>query len=208
MRRLSIVALVLIASTAPAFAVRFVRSDALAARRSIDATCDLAQFDRRATRTQLARVHDARHGDGPWLVAGDAQLAKLQGLENGAYAADIADAFTRDGAVVYAIYRSTTPSASGDYCYVHGKLVRASFDMLDANADESLGRKLYFDTRGNLFADTGTVIDDVRKRRNALVAATPKPEDEIRIAPYATPHDLPFYAAYRAARAGSLPKLP
>jgi hypothetical protein len=207
MRRL-LVALVAIGIVAgPCAAATFKRSTALEARAAIDAVCDV--YNARPNlirRVQMARVHEATNA-GVWKTSSDDALAKLQ--SSGNLNADFADVFSRDGKVVYAIL--TRGDATGDgggafeYCYINGKIARASTELVDTSTDHDVSRRLYFDVRGGLFADTGAVVRDIDKRRNATV---PEPYTApLDIPVYATPTKLPFADAYRAALAGKLPAL-
>jgi len=202
-----VVAFVLLVASPAARALEMQRSNAFAMRRSVDAVCDVYNARPHLIRhVQLARIHDGR-SLGSWRLSSDAAVAKL--VNAGTLDADFADVYSRDGKVVYATL--TQGDASGDgggareYCYVNGKLARASTQVVDASVDRSMERKLYYDPSGNLFADTGVVVRDIEKRRNAVVPTASAPP--LDIVPYSTPSLLPFYTAYRAALAGTLPAL-
>ncbi len=191
----------------PCAAATFERSTAMEARAAIDAVCDV--YNARPNlirRVQMARVHEATSA-GMWKTSSDDALAKLQ--SSGNLNADFADVFSRDDKVVYATL--TRGDATGDgggadeYCYINGKLARASTELVDTSTDHDVSRKLYFDVRGGLFADTGAMVRDIDKRRNATVPEAYTAPLDIPV--YATPAKLPFYAAYRAALAGKLPAL-
>ncbi len=191
----------------PCAAATFERSTAMEARAAIDAVCDV--YNARPNlirRVQMARVHEATSA-GMWKTSSDDALAKLQ--SSGNLNADFADVFSRDDKVVYATL--TRGDATGDgggadeYCYINGKLARASTELVDTSTDHDVSRKLYFDVRGGLFADTGAMVRDIDKRRNATSPEAYTAPLDIPV--YATPAKLPFYAAYRAALAGKLPAL-
>jgi hypothetical protein len=207
MRRLLVALVALGIAAEPCAAATFKRSTAIEARAAIDAVCDVYNArPKLIRRVQMARVHQASSA-GIWKSSTDDALAKLQ--SSGNLNADFADVFSRDDKVVYAIL--TRGDATGDgggaleYCYINGKLARASTELVDTSTDHEVSRKLYFDVRGGLFADTGAMIRDIDKRRNATVPEAYTAPLEIPV--YATPAKLPFYDAYRAALAGKLPAL-
>jgi hypothetical protein len=207
MRRLLVALVAMGIAAEPCAAATFERSTAMEARAAIDAVCDV--YNARPNlirRVQMARVHEATSA-GMWKTSSDDALAKLQ--SSGNLNADFADVFSRDDKVVYATL--TRGDATGDgggadeYCYINGKLARASTELVDTSTDHDVSRKLYFDVRGGLFADTGAMVRDIDKRRNATVPEAYTAPLDIPV--YATPAKLPFYAAYRAALAGKLPAL-
>jgi hypothetical protein len=207
MRRLLVALVALGIAAEPCAAATFKRSTAIEARAAIDAVCDVYNArPKLIRRVQMARVRQASSA-GIWKSSTDDALAKLQ--SSGNLNADFADVFSRDDKVVYAIL--TRGDATGDgggaleYCYINGKLARASTELVDTSTDHEVSRKLYFDVRGGLFADTGAMIRDIDKRRNATVPEAYTAPLEIPV--YATPAKLPFYDAYRAALAGKLPAL-
>ncbi len=176
-------------------------------RAAIDAVCDV--YNARPNlirRVQMVRVHGATSA-GVWKTSTDDALGKLQ--SSGNLNADFADVFSRDGKVVYAIFTRGDVTGDGggafEYCYINGKLARASTELVDTSTDHDVSRKLYYDVRGGLFADTGAMVRDIDKRRNATVPEAYTAPLEIPV--YATPPKLPFYDAYRAALAGKLPAL-
>ena len=194
--------------TTSANAVTFQRSTAARMRAAIDGVCDVYNARPNLIRhVQLARVHDTPGAGGTWKLSSDAAVTKLENA--GSIDADFADVFSRDGKITYAIY--TRGDATGDggaareYCYVNGLLARASAKIVDTSTDHEISRKLYVNARGDLFADTGELVRDIAKRRNADVPQVAPPA--LPIDPYMTPEKLPFYAAYRAAVAGTLPSL-
>jgi hypothetical protein len=207
MRRLLVALFALGIAAEPCAAATFKRSTAMEARAAIDAVCDV--YNARPNlirRVQMARVHQAASA-GIWKTSTDDALAKLQ--SSGNLSADFADVFSRDDKIVYAIF--TRGDATGDgggadeYCYINQKLARASTELVDTSTDHEVSRKLYFDARGGLFADTGAMIRDIDKRRNATVPEAYTAPLDIPV--YATPAKLPFYGAYRAALVGKLPAL-
>ncbi len=207
MRRFVVALFAMAIVAEPCGAATLKRSTAMKDRAAIDGVCDV--YNARPNlirRVRMARVHEAASA-GVWKTSTDDALAKLQ--SSGNLNADFADVFSRDGKVVYAIF--TRGDATGDgggadeYCYINGKLARASTELVDTSTDHEVSRKLYYDVRGGLFADTGAMVRDIDKRRNATVPEAYTAPLEIPV--YATPSALPFYGAYRAALAGKLPAL-
>jgi hypothetical protein len=183
------------------------RSTAVPAERAIDAVCDIFNARPKLIRdVKLARL-DMSPGHSEWRLDDDAAVAKLQTA--GTIVDTFADVFTRDGKIVYASQTRADVTGDGggthDYCYINARLARASSEELDATVDQSISRKCYYDAHGNLFADTGTIVRDLQKRRNAIIPTTAP--YKIELPAYMTPSALPFYAAYRAALKGTLKKI-
>ena len=205
--RVPIVLSALMFAVAPARAAQLRYSTAPAARAAVDGVCDVYNARPKLIRhVALARVHDA-HGSGAWKISSDAAVARL--AAGGSIHADFADVFSRDGKIVYATYTRGDVTGGGggarEYCYINGKLARASTELVDASTDHAISRREYYDPRGVLFADTGSLVRDIAKRHDDTVP-DPKPPT-LDIVAYPTPPALPFYDAYRAALAGRLPAI-
>jgi len=85
----------------------------------------------------------------------------------------------------------------------YGKLARATADVADVSDEMAWSHTSYYDAC-RVIADGVTSRDLARKR---VKPAPPPPSAPLKIRAYPTPDKLPYYAAFEAALAGTLPQL-
>ncbi|MBC5811150.1 MAG: hypothetical protein GIW95_09940 [Candidatus Eremiobacteraeota bacterium] len=175
-------------------------------RHEIDAACDGYAKAPGLTTYRMTRYSTEGTSKGPWYASDDKRNEKLMGNQK-AVEYDLVTVRTRGPHVVTA--EMATASVTGDgsntngYCFIGGKLVRGTADVLDVSQDMSWSRVRYFDG-ATVVAEKLTPKSLAPKRSGPLPAP---PAEALAIPRYATPEKLPFFAAFQKARAGTLPPL-
>ena len=113
----------------------------------------------------------------------------------------------RSNHILYVVDSSSDASGDGGivryYCYVNDSLAGASVEVADVPDEMSWTRVAYFKD-GKPIADRLVPRDLAKKRTKS---PPPAPRDALAIAAYTVPQRLPYYAAFKSAVAGTLPKV-
>jgi hypothetical protein len=145
----------------------------------------------------LIRIGDGSGGFGPWQRTSPALESRL---ENEKFFHGDEFATVREGVAILAasvVHHSiVTPRVRTEaWCFIGGKLSRATVDTVDPDTSVEWRRTQYFDHDVDL--PTFEVNGAINMNGTGPV---PKPSpDAVAITQYKTPADLPFYSAYQSA---------
>ncbi len=176
--------------------------------RDIDERCDARV--KKATRVPdvlLTRLYDRAGKPGPWRRSTvELNAAMTGGSEDTFYRADVAGVSrARDATIadIASVDSSGDGSSETAWCFLDGKLARAHVTIGSATDDAVWKRSDYYGDTNELLTHATRVVDTSRTHR----AVPTWPPGTQSIPAYRTVSALPFYAAYRAALAGTLPPL-
>jgi hypothetical protein len=176
------------------------------ARHRIDTACDAYSTARGIQRYHLTRFATARARDLSGWKASDPQrddaIMNAPGFVRGEFLTIVARGPNLATTMLSASDSSGDGGIARGYCYVAGSLARATAEVADVSDEMAWTRTRYY-AKGQMIADSLVTHDLARKR---VHAPPPPPQTALAIPVYATPAQLPYYAAFKAARAGTLPR--
>ncbi len=147
----------------------------------------------------LVRLGDGSGGFGPWQRTSPALES---GIENAKTFHGDDFLTVREGPAIFAAtvvhHSSVTPRIRTEaWCFIGGKVSRASVDTVDPDTGFEWRRIQYFDHD----VDLPTFEENVAANANGTGPAPQPSPDVVAVTKYKTPADLPFYSDYEAATA-------
>jgi hypothetical protein len=180
---------------------------------AIDATCNAQRAQARpGDALHLVRTPAQDGSPGPWRVATAAVAANVESaasFRSGDFVTIFVDRGAIDGADLIEDDAVTATVLAHDWCFIGGKLARATADIsfaTTAGADGYRRTRYYGDDLEHPLAET-MLEKGVLRGEKSYVAPAHDVDAMLVTQPVARPADLPFYDAVVAARAGRLPRL-
>jgi hypothetical protein len=173
-------------------------------RHQIDGTCDAYAPHNGAATYHLTRystpMMKMKSG---WMLSDPAHDVRIMNSPNFSQG-DFVTVVARGDQILSAMLSSTDGSGDGGtlvaYCFIDGALARASAEVGDVTDEMAWTHTVYY--RSGKPVSDATVAHDLAKKR--LVSPPPAPTAALQITVYESPDKLPFYTAFKSARAGTL----
>jgi len=173
-------------------------------RSGIDAACKGHESLNGVKRYELVRFSTFSNKKlGAWMQTDAKRNDKIQ-ASKGFLAGDYVTIFAIGDKIVSASMASSDVTGDGgvsvSYCYISGALALGMADLGDVTDEMEWTHKQYY-ANGKMIAES-VVPRDLARNRTATTP--PTPNAALAIPAYTTPALLPYYAAFKAARTGTL----